>query len=84
MIQSVSRKAISLRNFVEVRGIQRLLCTSTTGQPPILADTKSEAADETQYYRTKENNPINHDSRHIGRLYTVISSIFFIALISNH
>ena len=24
-----------------------------------------------KYYRTKENNPLNHDDRHLGRLYTV-------------
>ena len=35
------------------------------------SSTSQGQEDTLRYYRTEENNPLNHDQRHFGRLYTV-------------
>ena len=34
-------------------------------------DLTTTQEDSLRYYRTEENNPLNHDQKHFGRLYTV-------------
>ena len=44
----------------------------------LCSEIQAGTTDIPAFYRTSEHNPVNHDPKHIGRLYTVSKiNIFF-------
>jgi len=60
MIPSILRR--SSCSLKSIQNGKLLFCT---------ASPSSLTSEVDKYYRTKENNPLNHDDKHLGRLYTI-------------
>ena len=59
----LNREILKLsKDFSKLGSCSRYLCSETPA---------SNQQEVQAYYRTTEHNPINHDAKHIGRLYTV-------------
>ena len=75
MIPSILRRSIC--SLKSIQNGKLLFCT---------ASPSSLTSEVDKYYRTKENNPLNHDDKHLGRLYTVMiyALISYLSMFTYH